>query len=274
MMFFTVSECKSNHILAFLVHFCCSYALLFYHGNVIGSYPLWMPSLLLILFWQQIKKIITTEISLETALLFVIFTSFLTVGKFSLGAAFLGIVGLSVILKNYSSVMAYLSVLSAFVVFVAFALLLTNGLSNGDERASLGVLLQYSKPTLEVLLPALAFCAILPNSICRKMLLPFLVYPFAMLLAALIVPIWYGDYTWFVEGYRYMVSLFILTDLGLLLTRKIALPTKKQLPLLGYPFAMLLAVLIVPIWYGGDTWFVVAYIYIGSVFILSRAGKK
>lgn len=220
MMFFSVNVCRSNSLLVFFVHFCCCYSFLFYHGNVIGSYPLWMPSLLFLLFWKKIKKVLTSEISVNTALSFVVFTTVFTLGKFSLGTAFLGIAGLVIILRNYSSALTYISVLSAFALFCAYSLLITKGLTHNVDRENLSLLLYYSKPILEVLPFALGICLILPNGFCRKMIVPLLTYPIVMRLAALIIPIWHGDYTWFVDGYRYICSVFILSDLGCLLSKK------------------------------------------------------
>ncbi|MDB2469158.1 hypothetical protein N9X39_03700 [Alphaproteobacteria bacterium] len=208
---FVVVASRNFWLLA--VHSALGITLLYWHGNAVGSHPLWLPSILLILSWPAFEKILRNPINRTTLLLFFIISILLSFGKISLGVCFAGVCGLILFFSNKRDYRIYVTGILLLGFILSFAFLIADPSDLVKSNISVKECLELYKPALIILFIVMIFSMIFRGGFC-KFALPAMAFFLFIVIPLSWILVGESEMAWFAEGYRFLASIFLLSDLG------------------------------------------------------------
>ena len=193
------------------LHFFIALTLLFFTGGIISSHSLWLPSVLLILLWPHIQKLLFQKPSTKNLISLFLIGLILSFGKISLGLSFMAILGLSIFFQNVKDVKVIL-----LGILWLFFLYLYSSFFEGRQGISRITLIDYLsvyKYALILFLMCLAISFYHKNGVCRKMVVPILIYFILSIAVSTIIVRFESDLFYFMTGLLFMASLAFLSDI-------------------------------------------------------------
>ena len=214
---FVVVTSRNFWLLA--VHSTVGITLLYWHGNAVGSHPLWLPSILLILFWPCFEKKLRNKLNVATLLFFFSVSTLLSFGKISLGVCFAGVCGLILLFQNKRDYRIYATGILLVGSILSFAFWMADQSDLVKSNISIKECLKLYEPALIIFSIISIFSMIFKGGFCKFALPAMACFLFILILFSLVL-VGETEMAWFAEGYRFLASIFLLSDLGKLSSGK------------------------------------------------------